>query len=122
MANPDALISDVGGVPKFDANGDLSSIGTRWTRWKRCFDLFAVGKGVTILDQRKALLVHSAGPSVHDIFYTLVVPDSVDDQNIYDLAVAALDGHFQPQNNVAFERSQFRAMVQLPSETVDQYI
>ena len=50
------------------------------------------------------------------------VPDPVDDQNVYDLAVAALDEHFQPQNNAAFERSQFRAMVQLPSETVDQYI
>ena len=50
------------------------------------------------------------------------VPDPVDDQNVYDRAVAALDEHFQPQNNAAFERSQFRAMVQLPSETVDQYI
>ena len=50
------------------------------------------------------------------------VPDPVDDQNVYDLAVAALDEHFQPQSNAAFERSQFRAMVQLPSETVDQYI
>ena len=66
--------------------------------------------------------MHSAGPSVQDIFYTLVVPDPVDDHNVYDLAVAALDGYFQPQNNAAFERSQFRAMVQLPSETVDQYI
>ena len=50
------------------------------------------------------------------------VPDPVDDQNVYDLAVAALDEYFQPQNNAAFERSQFRAMVQLPSETVDPYI
>jgi len=115
MANPVALISDVGGVPKFDANGDISSVGMRWTRWKRGFELFAVGKGVNNLDQKKALLLHSAGPSVQDIFYTLVVPDPVDDQNVYDLAVAALDGHFQPQNNVAFERSQFHAMVQLPS-------
>ena len=112
MANPDALISDVGGVPKFYANGDLSSVGTRWTRWKHGFELFAVGKGVNILDQRKALLLHCAGPSVQDIFYSLVVPDLVDDQNIYDLAVAALDGHFQPQSNAAaFERSQFRAML-----------
>ena len=118
MANPDALISDVGGVPKFDANGDLSSVGTRWSRWKRGIELFGVDKGVNILDQRKALLLHSAGPSVHDIFYTLVVPDPVDDQNVYDLAVAALDGHFQPQNNAALER----ATVQLPSETVNQYI
>ena len=112
MANPDALISDVGGVPKFYANGDLSSVGTRWTRWKRGFELFAVGKGVNNLDQKKALLLHSAGPSVQDIFYSLVVPDPVDDQNVYDLAVEALDGHFQPQSNAAaFERSQFRAML-----------
>jgi hypothetical protein len=61
MTNPDALISDVGGVPKFYANGDLSSVGTRWTRWKRGFELFAVGKGVNNLHQKKALLLHSAG-------------------------------------------------------------
>ena len=83
--------------------------------------IFAVGKSVNNLDQKKALLLHSAGPSVQDIFYTLGVPDPVDDQNVYDFAVAALDGHFQPQNNAAFERSQFCAMVQLPSEMVDQY-
>jgi hypothetical protein len=118
MTNPVALISDVGGVSKFDANGAISSAGTRWTRWKRAFELFAVGKGVNNLEQKKALPLHLAGPSVQDIFYTLVVPDPVDDQNVYDLAVAALDGHFQPQNNAALER----ATVQLPSETVNQYI
>ena len=48
----------------------------------------------------------------------MVVPDPVDDQNDCDLAVAALDGHFQPQNNAALER----ATVQLPSETVNRYI
>jgi hypothetical protein len=102
MANPAALIGDVGVVPKFDESGDISSVGTRW---QRGFELFAVGRGVNNLDQKKGLLLHSAGPSVHDIFYTLVVPDPVDDQNVYDLAVAALDGYIQSQNNAAFERS-----------------
>jgi hypothetical protein len=58
MANPVALISDVGRVPKFDANGDISSVRTRWTIWKRDFEPFAVGKGVNNLDQKKALLFH----------------------------------------------------------------
>jgi hypothetical protein len=53
MTNPVALISDVVGVSKFDANGAISSVGTRWTRWKRAFELFAVGKGVNNLEQTK---------------------------------------------------------------------
>jgi hypothetical protein len=61
-------------------------------------------------------------PSFDPKYLHLSQLQKVRSQNIYDLAVAALDGHFQPQNNAAFERSQFRAMVQLPSETVDQYI
>jgi hypothetical protein len=55
MANPAALIGDVGVVPKFDASGDISSVGTRW---QRGFELFAVGRGVNNLDQKKALLLH----------------------------------------------------------------
>ena len=90
-------------------------------RWTRGFELFAVGKGVNNLDQKKALLLHSAGPSVQDICYSLVVPDPVDDQNVYDLAVAALDGYFQPQSNAAFERSQFRAMLHQATVTMKSW-
>ena len=36
-------------------------------------NIFAVGKGVNNLDQKKALLLYSAGPSIQDIFYALVV-------------------------------------------------
>ncbi|CAC5368428.1 unnamed protein product [Mytilus coruscus] len=56
MAEARPVLTDVGGIPKFDANGEINSIGPRWNRWKRGFELFAVGKGVVEAEQKKALL------------------------------------------------------------------
>ena len=37
----------------------------------RAFELFADGKGVKHADQKEALMLHTAGLSVQDIFFTL---------------------------------------------------
>jgi archaeosine-15-forming tRNA-guanine transglycosylase len=122
MAEARPVISDVGGILKFDANGDINSMGPRWNRWKRGFELFALGKGVVDPEQKKSLLLHTAGISVQDIYFTLQIADHGEEETVYDVTVRALDAHFTPQVNSAFERSQFRAMTQTLSETVEQYI
>jgi hypothetical protein len=48
-------------------------MGPRWNRWKCGFELFAVGKGVVDPEQKKALLLHTAGISVQDIYFTLQI-------------------------------------------------
>ena len=45
-----------------------------------------------------------------------------EEETVYDATVRALDAHFTPKVNSAFERSQFRAMTQTSSEAVEQYI
>lgn len=112
------LLSDVNGIPNFDI-AESTGISARWKRWLRAFQLYAVGKGVADADQKQALLLHTAGMSVQDIFFTL--PAGAGD-DAYVQTVSALDGYFTPQSNVPYERSIFRSMAQLPTETIEQYI
>ena len=69
-------------IEKFDPL-DTTNIGQRWKRWLSMFEIFADSKGLIISaepernankQRRRALLLHSAGPDVQDIFQTL--PDT----------------------------------------------
>ena len=112
------FLRDVGGLAPFDCS-DTAGISARWERWLRAFELFADGKGIKHADQKKALMLHTAGLSVQDIFFTL---DEGTGENNYLKAKDALDKYFKPQANVPYERLCFREMSQLPSETVEQFV
>ncbi|CAG2215581.1 unnamed protein product [Mytilus edulis] len=108
------LLPDVSGIQNFDIS-DSTGLSARWKRWLRAFQLFAAGKGVTDVDQKYALLLHTAGMNVQDIFNTLP-------EGAYEKAVSALDAYFTPLSNAPYERSIFRSMIQSSSETIEQYI
>jgi hypothetical protein len=61
----------IGGIMPFDCTGDSTSIGPRWRRWKTAFQFFIDGKGVTDPKQKKALLLHSAGMDVQEVYLSL---------------------------------------------------
>ena len=84
-----------------------------------CVRLNYIPRGVTDNNQKYALLLHTAGMDVQDIFFTL--PDGAGDDK-YEKAVNALDTYFKPQTNSTFKRSLLRRTVQLPNETIEQYI
>ena len=116
---------DIGVIRPFDVNSDPSSVGSEWKRWLRSFQLYADGKGLIIVPdkednkiQRRALLLHCAGPDVQDIFD--VLPDTGGAKD-YQKAEDALTGHFVIQVNIPYERHLFREMVQAEGETVDQF-
>ena len=113
------LLTDVHGLGPFDCS-DSSGIAARLERWLRAFELFAEGKGITNHGQKKALLLHTAGMSVQDIFFTL--PEETEGTNCFVKAISALNKHFKPQANVPYERLVFRETKQSVSETVEQYI
>ena len=64
-------------------------------------------------------MLHTAGLSVQDIFFTL---DEGTGENNYLKAKDALDKYFKLQAKVPYERLCFREMSQLPSETVEQFV
>ena len=116
---------EIGGIRPFDVNSDPSSVAVKWKRWLRSFQLYADGKGLIIIAdkddnkiQRRALLLHCAGPDVQDIFD--VLPDTGGAKD-YENAVRALNDHFVTQVNIPYERHQLREMSQKEDETIDQF-
>jgi hypothetical protein len=64
--------------PTFDVHLD-SNGGPRWTKWLTRFERLIVGMNITDATQKRALLLHYAGPDVDDIFETL--PDTGEDKD-----------------------------------------
>ncbi|XP_070550073.1 uncharacterized protein [Ptychodera flava] len=119
-------IGDVAGIKPFDPTGDPNSVGTRWKRWLKSFTMYADSKGLIIEEgkddnkqQRRALLLHSAGEEVQAIFETL---DNTGDAKDYKKAEEALNKYFQTQVNTTYENHLFRAMQQHENESVAQFV
>ena len=88
-------------VKPFDVFGNQTSVGSRWQRWLKSFELFADSKGLIINEssnadmvQRRALPLHTAGEEVQKIFETL--PDTGTAKD-YKKAEKALNEYFIPQ-------------------------
>ena len=119
MATP--ILQDIGGISPFEI-GERTTLGIRWTRWLRSFELFSDGRGVKDDKQKTALLLHSAGIDVQDIFYTFIVPDPGEGETVYGIAKGLLDKYFKPKANVTLERSQCINISQQANESMDRYI
>ena len=113
-----SLLDGVSQLVPFDCKSD-SNIGARWRRWKRSFDYFVLAKNVTDPAQKKALLLHTTGIDVQDIYHTLTEEDSEDD--VYTKAACALDNYFHTRTNIPYERHIFRQLQQRDDESVDQF-
>ncbi len=113
-------------VKPFDVFGNQTSVGSRWQRWLKSFELFADSKGLIINEssnanmvQRRALPLHTAGEEVQKIFETL--PDTGTAKD-YKKAEKALNEYFIPQVNTTFQNHVFRSMEQMENETVAQFV
>ena len=74
---------------------------------------------VTNEGQKVALLLHSGGIELQEIYYTLV---SEDQDTSFKDCVAVLDNYFTPKVNVSFEGHVFRQMQQMEGETINQFV
>ena len=116
-----AVAADISGIPHFDCT-ETTSLGPRWKRWKKAFEFYIIGKGVTQKEQKYALLMHTAGMEVQELFETLpdIAREEADDD--YTIALKKLDNYFMQKTNVVYERNVFNNMAQSDGESVDQYI
>ena len=104
-------------VPPFDCVDS-----GRWRRWRRSFEYYIEARGTVDPARKKALLLHTAGINVQDIFETLTLPAAGDRDDEYSVAIRALDDYFLPQTNIPYERHCFRQLQQDNNETVDQFV
>lgn len=119
-------IDDLTSVKPFDPHGEPSGVGRRWQRWLKSFSVYADSKGLLIAAdkadnkiQRRALLLHSAGEAVQEIFETLTDTGEAKD---YEKAVKALNDYFIPKVNSTYQNHLFRSMEQQDGETVAQFV
>ena len=104
-----ATNDDLRGILQFDCKGDSTSVGTRWRRWKKAFQFYVDGRGVTAATRQKALLFHCAGMDVQEVFETLTDPDAPAGETVndYKAALSKPDAYFTPQVNIPYERTFF---------------
>ena len=110
-------LSDAQGLKPFDCS-ETAGISARWERWLRAFELFATKKGVKNTNQKKALLLNTAGVNVQYIYFMLEEEGRSDS---YQKAKATLNKYFKLQANVPYERI-FSETIQLAIETVEQFV
>ena len=65
---------EVDSLQPFQVKGDPHSVSQRWRKWKRAFQLYMLGKGITNDSQKRGLLLHTAGLDLPHVYFTLV-PD-----------------------------------------------
>ena len=108
-----------------DTTGSAHEVSLRWAKWKRSFQYYVEGEGLTDQKKIRSKMLHLAGLEVQDIFETLtesVVPDGEDDPGVCAKALQRVDGYFQYRPNTKFERHSFRQLTQRSSETVNQFV
>jgi hypothetical protein len=107
----------VNSVPNFNPYSDNNSLATRWKKWIRDFETFAIATGCKDEKQKRQLMLHCAGTEVHDIFETLT--DTGED---YRTAKEKLTEYFTPHKNIPYNRHVFRSEAQKEQETVSQFV
>ena len=91
---------EIEGMQKFDPRRDVGSVGIQWEKWLRGFRLFSDGKEIKDSDKLKALLLHSAGNKVQDIYYALQECDPGENETVFEAMCTLLTNHFSPIENV----------------------
>ncbi|XP_057298563.1 uncharacterized protein LOC130629400 [Hydractinia symbiolongicarpus] len=104
--------------PEFSTE-DVSTLSSRWKKYKQRFELLCHAIGVTDESQKLAMLLTYVGDSTYEI-YENVKPEREEDVT-YPNVVAALEKHFEPQVNKSYETYLFRNMIQQEDETIHQY-
>ena len=62
---------DVGCLERFNPKWEPHSLSQKWKSWKRTFNLYITGKGVSDDEQKKTLFSHVVGMDVQENYFTL---------------------------------------------------
>ena len=68
LAQMAVCLSGLPGFPAFDVFSEPATLAQRWLTQKEEFELYATASGISDPTQKRALLLHPAGPKVRDVF------------------------------------------------------
>ena len=108
-------------ISPFDCIGEPATLAQRWDKWKAEFELYVTASGVDDKVQKRALLLHLAGPGVREIFKTY--PAEVQgDAKEFDKAMSCLSNHFKFKKNVPLARQNPLTSKPNPGETINNFV
>lgn len=111
-------------LEKFDCEGESSSVGTRWERWKRALYIYLDAAAIDKSEKKRASLLHFGGLELQEIFYN--IPDAnvptAEGVDVFKIAVDKLDGYFTPKQSKVYERHLFRLIKQEPDEKFEKFL
>ena len=90
--------TEVRNLPCFNPREDPNTLAVRWKRWKRSFELYVLAKRVLSDPQKVALLLHTAGTELQELYYTLAASEG--ELKPYKGVIALPDEYFVPKVNV----------------------
>lgn len=111
----------------FDCDGNASSVGLRWKKWKRALGIYLDAVSITDPKKKKATLLHFGGLGIQEIFYNLPGADVEEDPtneelDIYKIALEKLDEYFSPKQSRVYERHLFRLIKQEKEEKFEKFL
>lgn len=111
-------------LEKFDCNGDSTSVGVRWERWKRALFIYLEASNIDKDVKKRASLLHFGGLDLQEVFYNIpeanIEPrDGVD---VFEMAISKLDSYFAPKQSKIYERHTFRGLKQEPDEKFEKFL
>ena len=108
-------------ISPFDCIGEPATLAQRWDKWKAEFELYVAASGVEDKVQKRALLLHLAGPGVREIFKTYSAEVRGDNKE-FDKAMKCLSDHFKVRKNVPPARQKLLASKPNPGETINNFV
>ncbi|XP_060808134.1 uncharacterized protein LOC132903569 [Amyelois transitella] len=114
-------------LESLDCDGDPSSVGLRWEKWKRALELYLTATNIKSPETKRAILLHMGGLSLQEIYYNIPgahVDKAPEDNSgdIYTIALAKLDEYFSPKQSRVYERHLFRLIKQEAEEKFEKFL
>ena len=118
------MVVTLSGLPcisPFDCIWEPATLAQRWDKWKAEFELYVAASKVKDKVQKRALLLHLAGPGVREIFK--MYPNEVKgDVKEFNKAMTCLSNHFKVKKNVLLARQKLLASKPNPGETINNFV
>lgn len=111
-------------IETFDCDGDPTSLGHRWQKWKRGLKNYLLALGIDLPLKKRAILLHTGGLGLQDIYYNLpgAHVEEGDSNDVFESAIKILDEYFSPKQSFVYERHVFRLMKQEPDEKFEKFL
>lgn len=111
-------------LEKLDLEGDSSSLGQRWEKWKRSLNIYLEATEITTHVKKRATLLLLGGPNLQEIFYNLpgANAEPTNDNNVFEIAIQKLDDYFTPKQSKVYERHVFRLIRQEEGEKFEKFV